>query len=133
MGIYLQEFFFFMIFRCSVGVIRCRTLSSCMNVLDNSTQQCDFLRMCSKGMFGLILCGIQSVGPLKALYTLHPDIHVHSDTNLSALESVQLVANTTRRLFHSCVCMLQSPSIVTYSFIQLRELGVVEIANAASL
>ena len=25
-----------------------------MNVLDNSTQKCDFLRMCSKGMFGLI-------------------------------------------------------------------------------
>ena len=25
-----------------------------MNVLDNKTQKCDFLRMCYKGMFGLV-------------------------------------------------------------------------------
>ena len=43
-----------------------------MNVLDNSSQKCDFLIMCFKGMFGLIWCGIRSVGSPKALYILHP-------------------------------------------------------------
>ena len=37
--------------------------------------------MCYKGMFGVTYCGIQSVGPFKVLYTPHPDIPVHSDTN----------------------------------------------------
>ena len=31
------------------------------------------------------------------------------------------------------ICMLQSPPLTRYSFIQLRELGVVEITNSASL
>ena len=29
-------------------------LNLCLDVLDNSTQKCDFLRMYYKGMFGLI-------------------------------------------------------------------------------
>ena len=89
-----------------------------MNVLDNSTQKGAFLKMYSKCMFGLILCGIQSVGQLKALYTLHPDIPVHSDTNSTSLESIQLVANTTLRLFTQLFAAMY--------FIQLSELGVVD-------
>ncbi len=34
-----------MIYRCTVCVIRCWSLSLCMNELDNSAQKCDFLRM----------------------------------------------------------------------------------------
>ena len=70
-----------------------------MNVLGNSTQKCDFLRMCYKGMFGPIKCGIQYVGRFKWLYTSHTGIPVHSDTNSVSLESIHVVANTTRRLF----------------------------------
>ena len=70
-----------------------------MNALDNSTRKCDFLRMCYKCMFGILYCCIQSVGPLKVLYTSHPGIPFYSDTNSNYLDNIQLVANTTRRLF----------------------------------
>ena len=50
-----------------------------------------------------LVCGIQYVGPLKALLTLHHDIPVHSDTNSTSLESIQLVANTTEDYSLTCL------------------------------
>ena len=41
--------------------------------------------------------------------------------------------NYYAKTIHSSFCILQYASIARYSFIQLRELGVVEIANSVSL
>ena len=63
---------------------------------------------------------MQSVGPLKALYTSIPGRPVHSDTNSTSLGSIlamqQLRAKTKSLTF-------QPLSIARYSFIQLNELG----------
>ena len=93
MSISLHGIIFVMIYRCTVCVVRCLTLILCMNVWDNSTQKCDLLRMCYKGMFGLIKSGIQSVGPLKTLYTSHPCIPVHSNINLASAGSIHPCCN----------------------------------------
>ena len=51
MSISLHGIIVVMIYRYTACVIRCWTLSLCLNVLDNSTHKCNFLRMCYKGMF----------------------------------------------------------------------------------
>ena len=62
---------------------------------------------------------IQSVGPLKALYTLSPGRHVHSDTNSASPGSIQPCCI----LCEDYIFTFPSPSIARYSFIQLSELG----------
>ena len=63
---------------------------------------------------------IQSVGPLKALYTSPPGTRVHSDTNSASPGSIlamqQLRAKTESLTFPPL-------SIARYSFIQLSQLG----------
>ena len=83
-------------------------------------------------MFDLIHRGIQSVRPLKVLYTSHPDIPVHSDTNSPSLGSINinLAVSTARKLFTHVFPPLH---IAKYSFIQLRGRGVENITNSASL
>ena len=69
---------------------------------------------------------IQSVGPLKELYTVAlPDRPVHSDTNSASPGSIlarqQLCAMTIHSHFHHCP---EPPlSIIRYSFNQLSQLG----------
>ena len=72
-----------------------------------------------KGSF--IWCSIQSIGPLKALYTFSlPGTPVHSDTNSASPGSIlvmrQLRATTKSLTFPPM-------SIARYSFIQLSQLG----------
>ena len=121
MSISLHGIIFVMIFRCLVGVIRCWILSSCLNVLENSTQKCHFLRMCYKGMFGVTYCGIQSVGPLIVLYTSLRGIPVHSDTNSASPGSIQPCCNycaktsLTRVLRSTALCKTDNVVCGPYS------------------
>ena len=64
-------------------------------------------------MFGLKQCGIQSVGPLKVLYTSHPGIPVHSDTHL---------ASPMRRLHSPESCFLPH-SVSWYVVCRLYSVG----------
>ena len=65
---------------------------------------------------------IQSIGPLKALYTSPPCGPIHSGTNSTSLRSI-LATQQLRAKTKSLTFPHLSDSIARYSFIQLSGLG----------
>ena len=69
-----------------------------------------------------IQCSIQSVGPLKALYTLIPPVIVPAQSGTNSASPGSILA--TQQLCTKTKSLTFPPlSLVSYSFIQLSELG----------
>ena len=122
-----------MIYWCTVCVIRYWTLSLCLDVLDNSTQKCDFLRMYFKGYVWSYIGWNPICRTAQSALHFTPWHTFSFRHQLDFSGKHQACCKYYAKTIHSRICMLHSPSLARYSFIQLRELGVVEITNSASL
>ena len=78
-----------------------------MNVLENSTQKCDFLRMCYKGMFGLIYRVASGLSDHSKCFTLHILAYLFIPTHVRLLvEAFSHVAITVEILHSRESCVL---------------------------